>query len=596
VPPPEVTRIRDTCNVWAIRSGRDAVCIDIGSGAFLDDLDAHGIDRVTDVLLTHHHRDNAAGAARAAAAGARIWVPPVERELFTHVDEFWTRRQVANQYRLGQDSQALLEPVEIAGTVDEYRTRSYGGIGIFTLPTPGHTVGSVTYLAELGGRLHAFSGDLLAGAGKLWSVAATQWSYTGVDGQGATILSCGLLARRGPDVVLPAHGEPIEDPASALAETQRLVGELMELRRVEEEPWNLERWLDEPWRELSPHLLQNRTSIATSYALLSESGAALLVDWGYDLWTGWELGVERHQARPRLESALALRRDHGVERVEAIVTTHFHDDHVAGANLLRDVEGTEVWSPANVAPILEHPERYDLPCLWFDPIPVDRVLPLGEPVHWHEYELVVHPLPGHTRFAAAIELEVDGRRVLATGDQQTNQTGGRPILNYQYRNRFALGDYVASAALYARLRPDLVLTGHWGTHELPQSTLDALAEDAVRVDELHRELLVVPDAEGSYARVTPYRSTVAAGAVAELRVEVRNPFAGTVPATVRLALPDGWEAEPAGVELELDSYAEVVAAFRVRTAGPPRRVAVAAELVLDGIGLGQHAEALVTVT
>ena len=34
------------------------------------------------------------------------------------------------------------------------------------------------------------------------------------------------------------------------------------------------------------------------------------------------------------------------------------------------------------------------------------------------------------------------------------------LSNYVYRNRFRIDDYVASAALYARLRPELMLFGH----------------------------------------------------------------------------------------------------------------------------------------
>ena len=210
-------------------------------------------------------------------------MPPVEQELFDRAEELWARRRAETDYGLREHRFSLLESVPVAGTVSEYRRRDYGGIELYVLPTPGHTVGSVTYVADVDGRTVAFTGDLLYGPGKVWSLAATQWTYSGVEGQAATILSCGLLARRSPHVLLPAHGEPIEEPGVALAETQRRLAELMELRR-DGPPWDLERWLDDPWEVLSPHLLRNRTSLATSYALLSDSGAALLVDFGYDLW------------------------------------------------------------------------------------------------------------------------------------------------------------------------------------------------------------------------------------------------------------------------------------------------------------------------
>jgi len=39
--------------------------------------------------VTHHHGDQVQGLARAAAAGVRIWVPPVERALIEDADRYW---------------------------------------------------------------------------------------------------------------------------------------------------------------------------------------------------------------------------------------------------------------------------------------------------------------------------------------------------------------------------------------------------------------------------------------------------------------------------------------------------------------------------
>ena len=63
------------------------------------------------------------------------------------------------------------------------------------LPTPGHTMGSVTYLLERGGERIAFTGDLIYAPGKVWSLAATQWSYTQNEGPAMTVLSAILLGR-----------------------------------------------------------------------------------------------------------------------------------------------------------------------------------------------------------------------------------------------------------------------------------------------------------------------------------------------------------------------------------------------------------------
>lgn len=596
-----VACIRDTCNVYVIRSGRDAVVVDFGTGAILDHLEQLGVDRITDVLLTHHHRDQVQGLARAVAAGARVWAPPIELDLVASVDRHWQTRQVENDYDLRQDRFSLREPVAVAGVVAEYRRQEYGGIDVYALPTPGHTLGSVSYLVEIRGRRIAFTGDLLYAAGKVWSVAATQWTYSGVEGQAATMLSCWMLEDRSPDLLLPSHGAPIDDPPAALALTRTRLQELVNTRL--EGSWNVERWLRRPWVALSPHFLRNESSFAHSYALLSESGSALVVDWGYDLSVVVWGQTDRTARRPLLESIDVLRRDFGVERIDAVVTTHYHEDHVAGANLLREVTGAEVWAPENVAPILEDPARHDLPCLWFEPIPVDRRLPLGEPVRWRDYELTSWALPGHTLYAAALAFEVDGRRVVSYGDQQAvvpDRPDGPDILNYQYRNRFRLGDYEQSANLFRSLRPDLIVGGHWPPREVTEGYLDQLLADGRRIDALHRELLPLEEAdlglEGFVARLAPYRSCVAAGGTVSLEVAIRNPHPRNEVALVSVAVPDGWSAAPRLREIALPCGGEATATFDVTVGRAPTvRARVAADVSVGDVRYGEQAEALVDV-
>ena len=574
-----VSCVRDTCNVYVLRAGDEAVVIDFGSGSVLDRLGELGVGRVTDVLLTHHHRDQAQGLTRAAAAGARVWAPPFDEPLLSELDLHWQSRPLDLDYDLREDRFSALASLPIDGTVPEYRTARFGAFEIATLPTPGHTPGSVTYLVELHGKRIAFVGDLLFADGQVWSLAATQWTYSGVEGQEATIVSLAQLAKRQADVLLPSHGEPITDVEAALLNVRTRLGELVALR-VEGE-WGLEDRLRAPFDPLTPHLWRNRSTFANSYVLVSETGAALGIDFGYDM-AAWR--------RPLLWSLDDL-------RLDAVITTHYHDDHVAGLNLLRAVRGTEVWAPANVAPVLEEPHRYDLPCLWPEPIVVDRTLPLGEPVQWNEYELTPHPFPGHTLYAAAIELEVDGRRVLATGDQYA-VSGERPILNYQYRNRFRRRDFVQTAALVRGLRPELIVSGHWLPRQVNDDFLDEIERDAERLAALHDELLPKESFgdEGFGARFEPYRSAIAAGESLHLEVAARNPLAREASAEVSLVLPPGWTATPAAQSAQVKPHDVAMLRFVVEPAMQPvRRARIGAELTVDGIPFGQQAEALVDV-
>src|SRR5207237_3016082 len=121
-------------------------------GAVLDRLGELGVERITDVLLTHHHRDQAQGLARAAAAGARIWAPPFDAPLVTEMDTHWQSRPLDVDYDLREDRFSPLHSLPIDGTVPEYRTARFGAFEVTTLPTPGHTPGSVTYLVEIEGK------------------------------------------------------------------------------------------------------------------------------------------------------------------------------------------------------------------------------------------------------------------------------------------------------------------------------------------------------------------------------------------------------------------------------------------------------------
>jgi glyoxylase-like metal-dependent hydrolase (beta-lactamase superfamily II) len=595
-----VIRFDDTVNVYLIRNGREAILIDFGSGDVLDHLADYGVDRVTDVLLTHHHRDVVQGLARAREAGIRIWAPPTERDLIARADEHWQMRSLDNIYDLREDRFTILDDVPIDGAVAEYRTRRYGSIDVLAIPTPGHTPGSVSYLVDIDDRRLAFTGDLIAAPGKVWSLAATQWTYTGIEGLGAIILSGLDLIDRRPDRLLPAHGEPIDAPEPAIRLVNDRLQQLIDLRTPE---WQLASLRQRPYLEISKHLLRNQTAVANSYVLLSDSGSALVIDYGYDFTTGLPSGTDRSSRRPWLQTIPALKRDYGLDRVEVAIPTHYHDDHVAGFNLLRDVEGTEVWAPENMVDLFEHPLRYDLPCLWYDPIPVDRRLPFGQSIAWHEYEITLHPLPGHTLFAAAIEFDVDGRKVVATGDQQDGRwvAGERPeLLNYQYRNGFRFDDFRDSAELYRRLEPDLLISGHWLPRPVTEEYLDHLLAAGTELARLHRELLPLETvdfgASGFGARIEPYRSDVAAGDVVAFEVIVRNPFRRPAEAAVSLVASAGWSVDPPTCVVGLVDGGEERLSFSVRVGDRPvRRARIAADLTVDGIRFGQQAEALVTV-
>lgn len=594
----------DTCNVYVLCSGREALLIDFGSGDVLDYLGEIGLERVTDILLTHHHRDQCQGLARAVHEGIRIWVPHTEQDLFHSVEAHWQARETFGNYNMRQDRFSLLESVPVTGALEDYETRRFSGYALTVLPTPGHTIGSISLLVELDERRMLFSGDLIAGPGKVISMAATQWTYNGAEGVAAGLASLLDLQDRQLDLLLPSHGEPIDDPGAAIALLVERFWELLQRRKENRRLFQLRA---HPYHPVlppgegargrgTPHLLMHRASMANTYVLLSESKKALFIDFGYDFMTGFTAGSDRASRRPWLYTLPALKAQFGVQKVDVVLPTHYHDDHVAGCNLLRRVEGTQVWAAENFAGILEHPDRYDLPCLWHDPIPVDRCLPLGQPIRWEEYTLRLHPLPGHTRYAVAIEFEVDGVRFLATGDQYEDDDGLK--WNYVYQNHYSVGDYTASARLTQRIQPDVILSGHRQPLKVTSEYLQQIVADAEALDRLHGELLPEsPElgAEGCLARILPYQAAVSEGETIPFTVVVRNPFPSTQEALLRVAAPQGWVVEGGLQSLRISGIHQ----FSFNVTPPPglvvRRARLAIDLTVGGQRFGQQAEALVTI-
>lgn len=600
----------DTCYVYVVRSGDTAVLVDFGSGGVLDEMAGIGVKRVTDILITHHHRDQLQGFPRAVAAGIRIWVPHTEQDLIADADTHWQAREIYNNYNMRQDRFTPLSSVPIAGTLRDYDTRRFGQHDFFVLPTPGHTIGSISLLADIDGARVAFTGDLIAAPGHVWSMAATQWTYNGAEGVAAGLASLLDLKDRKSSILLPSHGEPMRDPAAAIDRLAKRLDDLLQLRGH-----NLRLLVlrERPYEPITPHVLRHRASMANTFVLLSESKKALFFDFGYDFMTGFTNGYDRASRRPWLYTIPALKREFGVEKIDVVLPTHFHDDHVAGIELLHRVEKAQVWSADIFADILQNPSKYDLPCLWYDPIPVDRRLPLDTPIQWEEYTLTLHHLPGHTLYAVAISFEADGTRYLISGDQYQGGENNESIeFNYVYQNGFQAGDYAKSAALYRRLDPQIILTGHWEPFRVPSDYFGKLEERGAALERLHGELLAQPfglGAEGALAQITPYQIAAQSGVPFELCAEIRSPLSATCDAIARLIVPEGWRVLDASspgrsialtgdsVALRLDGQNPQRVTFRVMPSSQPvRRARITVDLTVNNRRFGQQGEALVTVS
>ena len=599
---PNLYLFRDTCNVYLVRDGEHGLLIDAGSAGIVDHLDEIGIRAIDWVLHTHHHRDQCQGDDRLVETGTQVAVPAREASLFENVEAFWRLRRQFDDYDASSLANTRARPIPVAKRLADYETFEWRGHRIQALPTPGHTRGSVTYLAEVDGQACAFSGDLIAAPGRVDTIHDLQWQYGAPDALGAALHSVVKLAGMSIDRLLPSHGSPMAEPRAALealgANLRELYGLLGEMRanRV----WTV--WphsVDQPKTHVLPHLWANAHSVANTYALVADDGAGLLLDYGYPSWD--HLNADYRFVDHSLDEFRALS---GLRGIEAVIPSHYHDDHLAGVPWLQRTQGTEAWIFDNFAEIVTNPTAYALPCLLGDPIRVDRVLGDGERVTWRDWSFDVFHMPGHTWWALGLCGVVDGTRVAFTGDNLlagalSPLRAAAPI----YRNRMRVDSIALGVQRLMDFEPELLLTGHTGALRVTRAILDDFLAWARQLEVAFKRLAVVPERidealDPRFAVFRPYRSAATRGEqlAMELRVTNLGPEPGGLEAA--LDLPPGWSAEPMRAATTVEPGAESVVPFSVSVpadAASGRHV-ITADITLAGRRWGQLAEALVDVT
>jgi len=478
-------RFEDTCNVYAITSGNEAILIDFGTGAALDHLGEIGAGRVAAVLHTHHHRDQCQGDPRAAAEGIPIWVSEQERRLFEHAELFWAGKQLFDMYNVRNTYFSLTRDVPVAGALEDYGAWTWGPYTFTLLPTPGHTLGSLTLLTTIDGQSVAFTGDLLYAPGKVQTMYDMQYNYGAADGVEMAILSLGNLGRREPKLLCPSHGEPMTDAPEALRRTHQNLASFFRLMSGGMPP------VDEiDFVPVLPHLLAATYACSYFYVITSDSGRALLVDFGAPngqlFFPAGEYPENGERLRFVEHSLERLRAQYGVKQIQAVLPSHYHDDHINGIPYLQRELGVECWAYQNMREILENPRGELIGCVLPTPIRVQRTFADGERLSWEGMEFTIHHTPGHADYHMGMFGQIDGRSVAFSGDNIFPLSGSTPSLIY--RNHVHKTSHQQTARLYQEYMPEILCTGHDLQREVKPSVYERFARrEVVAVDPALRD-------------------------------------------------------------------------------------------------------------
>ncbi len=599
-----------SCNVYALNGGDGRwLLINAGSGGAADHLAELGPIREIAVLLTHHFRDHAGGAARLRACGARIFAPFGERAHLAGRQEAMREAQQFFLYELTWDHFAPSTPVTVDAWVRDYERLALAGFSVDVIPAPGPTLGAAAYVVSRAGMPRtAFTGELLHSPGKVARISPFQYNYNDLTGLENVVRSAERVLDAAPARVLPSLGEPMTDYGAAL--------DALRLHAVgfeQVQPGVLE-GVASPARhgieKVLPRLYRAQSSAAETHFVVGRSGRILALDYGYDTFgVKFPARLAWWTRRPLLHSLAALKEEIGTDRIDTVIATHYHDDHVVGVPMLQRLHGTELWAGENFADLLENPGDHDRPCLWPEPMRVHRRLPLGKPFQWDDVTITLHPMTGHTEFSTLILLEYDGHRVAHTGDQlfYLDRTTRRLVppgptagvfTNHVYRNGLALGGYRECVRHLRDFAPDVILSGHSSPYRPDAQTWAQLETAAVAFDTLHTAIMPLGHddvhfgADSCAAKLLPRQLVIARGTrQAEVRGWIRNPLPHAATANLRLRVPgQAWSGEPWSLALgprERKAFSGQIALPESLTG----RELITLDLTVEDRGFGEVAEA-----
>ncbi len=591
----------DTCQVYVIRDGSRCVLIDFGSGKILDHLAALNITSVDAILHTHHHRDQCQGDQRAVERRIPIYVPAHEHHLFSDARDFWRNRRVFHLYYVRNDFNTITEDIPETRRLFDYTTLRLGKLEFFIMPSPGHTLGSITLCTTIDGKKTAFPGDLIYSPGKIQNLYDTQINYGGSEGIDLGIYSLERLREWKPELLCPSHGEPMTDPDTAMRETVRRLTDYYRFQ-TGNDPVEA----NQPY-VISPHLIGHHLTTSSFYALISNSGKAMFIDYGAA--SGLHFGnFERATAttdRIRFveHSIDRLKREYGMRSIDVAMPSHMHDDHMNGFPHLQRRYSTRVWCYENMVDIFQNPRGHNLGCTLGEPFKVDRSFKHGERFRWEEYEFEITHSPGHTEYQMALFVTVDGKRVAFTGDAFfTNpRNDGTLRHNLIFRNHVENDSHLKSIRNLIDHEPEMICPGHGKSFPVDKAIMLATEQKFRTQQSFFFDLLPEGEAgfglDPSWVSIYPYQILATPGVRQKLEIRVQNYKTAPMKMEVALIAPSEWSITPEVARFEVpagtvrSAGVEITIPKSWNGAGP--RFAIAADVVRDGKYLGQVTEAVV---
>ncbi|SEJ51710.1 Glyoxylase, beta-lactamase superfamily II [Cyclobacterium xiamenense] len=561
---------RDISNVYVIKDNNTALLIDLGNGSVLDHLRDIGIEKVEWVLFTHHHREQSQGYPRLKKWEAKVAVPKEERPLFEKPSLF-RKMDPSNNDPFSVVGASYVRPAVFPIKVD----RTFAKMDTFTwrnfefrcMETKGNSPGSMSYFLKTDKGWNVFSGDLMLDGGRMHNFFDTDWDYGFASGIYALHNSAAMVKQFSPNILLPSHGEIVEDPVRQLEDYQVKLANMANLlvqgyplftyaASIEDEvsvPTNI------PFvNQVSPHVykFKGHANFFPNFTIIiADSGRALVVDCGLIDEKLLETAIRQ------MEEKL------GLIKIDAVLISHMHGDHFLQVPFIKEKYGAEVWALDRMVPQIERPLDFNYSAMIpgynkeFLSLEVDREFGAGETFEWEEFTFTVDWMPGQTEFAMCLHGMIDGKLVAFTGDNirpAPNNRGNPAVVAH---NSTVLEEgYIFGAEYLAKLNPDRIVGGHSVVIDHPRDLIERYRQWSYELREAFQSLSTFPDYrfwfDPFWVKAEPYRKKLTKGKTGRVNVVIRNFVEYEQIYKVYIRTPKGIISDPEVIEVKISDLGE----------------------------------------
>ena len=575
-----IYRFSDVCNCYLIKHDDLGLLIDCGNGEIKNYLGNVGVKKIEWIVHTHAHRDLSQGDHVFIEKGAKIAIG-AKSEKYYRAQTYWTDLRtyegVFEGYKTGFF--APIRDIHINKKLTVSKPFVWHSFEFEILATPGHSDHDISLLLRHKGKTLLFSGDLIAAPGKIWELWSVAGSYEdfgkGCPPKRIKELSTSLEKIKAihPDIIMPAHGNPFDHCELGI---ETLITKLNVMAKEVKENKRFKK-IEPPTKRIK--LIRNSS---LSFLILADNGHAVMIDAGYKGKNEEKNILDKIKEIPSLKT------------VDIIIPTHCHNDHIATMSSIAESYDAKVYCMDLLKDMLEKPTEFFLTCGSPFPIKVDRVFKEGQSFIWNDLTFTFYHFPGQTYWHQAVFVEIEGHKILFTGDCLKGPSMIRYLDPWNYVPISQPVNGMKCIQVLEHLEPHYLGVGHWknGIVKWNPKNIPVLYNHwnnrtAILTD-LIAEEAVDMGYDPNWARIQPARTVVSKEKKIVLQAVIRNHFSRDVDLEITLDVPQGWSFIPKTIARSIKAYAESV--FEIQVAIPKkvekRRYVIGLNVVLNNIDYG----------